>query len=74
MVGGDMSKGLGEMLVVGMIAIVLVFLFGIYSVVDYFCLEDTYKTNKPVVPEMVIKSETKNGLTKSDTIYVYKFN
>lgn len=74
MVGGDMFRGLSEMLFVGMIAVVIVFIVGIYGVIDYFWLTDTYNTTKPVVPEMVIKNEIRNGVTKSDTTYVYKFN
>lgn len=73
MVGGNMFNGLAELIVAGLIAMGIVVCVGIYATIDYFFLEDKYESSKPVVPEVVIKSETINGVIKSDTIYVYKF-
>lgn len=74
MMGGDMFRGVGEMLILGFVAIVLIFVAGIYGIVDYFWLEDKMESSKPVVPEVVIKSKSVNGKVTADTTYVYKFN
>jgi len=69
-----MFKGVGEMLVIGFIAIVLIFIAGIYSVIDYFWLADKYESKKQIVPEVIIKTENRNGIVKNDTTYIYTFN
>lgn len=73
MMGGDMFRGVAEMMIVGLIAIVATFIIGIYSIVDYFWLEDKQESKKPVIPEVVIKTINQNGKITSDTTYVYTF-
>lgn len=65
--------GVATLALVGFIAIVGSMVMGVYSVVDYFWLEDEYTSTKPIVPEMVIKSESRQGKVTSDTTYVYIF-
>lgn len=73
MMAPDFS-GVANLAVVGIIAIFGTIIIGIYSIVDYLWLEDTYKTNKRVIPEVIIKTETHNRKSVSDTTYIYKFN
>lgn len=67
-------EGIGTLMVAGFAAIVAIPLIGIYSIVDYFWLEDKMESNKLVVPEVVIKTKSVNGKVTADTTYVYKFN
>jgi len=66
--------GIGTLMIAGFSAIVAIPLIGIYSIVDYFWLEDKMESNKLVVPEVVIKTKSVNGKVTADTTYVYKFN
>lgn len=68
---GGMFNGLAELVIAGLIAMILLFGVGAYSVIDYFFLEDTYKSKTILVPDVIINSKTVNGVAKSDTTYVY---
>lgn len=64
-------NGIATMLVVGIAAVILLIGVGIWSAVDYFFVEDTYKSKKPITPDVVIESKTVNGIQTADTTYVY---
>lgn len=72
MVSGNMFSGIAEMVIAGVIAIVLLLGVGVYSAVDYFFLEDTYESKTILVPDVVVKSKSVNGVSKVDTTYVYR--
>jgi len=44
---------------------------GFWAGIDFFFIEDTYESTKPIIPEVIIKTENVNGVVTSDTIYVY---
>jgi len=69
MVGPGMFNGVGEMLIAGLVAIVLCIVIGLYSIIDFFWIPETYKFKEPLKPnriELVIENN------KVDTLYVYK--
>jgi len=73
MVGGSgLGDAIGKMLLIGLVAMVLLVLVGIWEGVDYFFLEDTYESKSILVPDILIESKTINGVQTSDTTYVYK--
>jgi len=71
MVGGNMFSGLAEMVIAGMIAMAILFGFGVYKTLDYFFWEETYESKTILVPDVIVKSKTINGVMKSDTTYFY---
>lgn len=66
-------SGVATAAAIGIFAIFAGIIMGFYSIVDYLWLEDTYKTNKRVVPEYVITNINKNGIISTDTTFVYRF-
>ena len=72
MVGGSgIGNAIGNMLLLGVVATALLIIVGIWEGVNYFFLEDTYESKTILVPDVVVKSTTVNGIQKSDTTYVY---
>jgi hypothetical protein len=65
--------GLATLALIGFLAILGAIVLGVYTFCDYFWIEDRYESAQIVTPEIVIKSETRNGKTHSDTTYVYTF-
>lgn len=65
--------GIGTFMVVGFIAIILVLLVGIWAGIDFMFLDDVYKSKHIVCPDMTIDTKNINGITTSDTTYVYHF-
>lgn len=64
-------KGIGDALVMGLIAIIALIIIGVWAACDFFFVEDTYKSKRPIKPDVVIESQTINGVEKSDTTYIY---
>ncbi len=64
-------RGIGDALVMGLIAIIVLIIISLWTVCDFFFVEDTYKSKRPIKPDVVIESQTINGIEKSDTTYVY---
>lgn len=74
---GEILGGLFEgfiKLVLGLLVIVLC----LSGAVTYFLIDTTddniHKVNKKVIPTVEINSKTINGVTTSDTTYIYDFN
>lgn len=63
----DFFNGLLKLIIV---LVILILLLGGYFLNSVFN-SSTVKTNKPLQPTMVIKKTTVNGVSKSDTTYIY---
>jgi hypothetical protein len=71
MYGKSLGDAIGVMMTLAIVSFGALVIVGIWAGVDYFFIEDTYETKKPITPEVVIKTETRNGVINSDTTYIY---
>jgi len=70
----NIGNGLNQMFIIGIIAIVLLIAVTGYTLIDLAWLDDTYKVNHPITPDVIIETKNINGVIKSDTTYIYKFD
>lgn len=71
MYGKGLGEAIGFLFGTTIICFVALIIIGVYAGIDYFLIEDTYESVKPIVPEVIIKTENVNGVVTSDTTYVY---
>lgn len=67
----EMFSGLANWFFAGILSIIVVIIVGVYSIVNWLFVENTYESKKLLKPDMVIESKSVNGVQKSDTTYVY---
>lgn len=71
-----MDKGmfdtLGTMLFFGFVSMCLLIIVSVYALVSWLVLPDIKKSHTLIVPQIHIKSETVNGITKSDAAGVWQ--
>lgn len=57
-------------LLLGIVAVAALIILGINYVINYSS-EKTYESKTLLAPEVLIKTENRDGVVKSDTTYVY---
>jgi hypothetical protein len=70
-----LGKSFGDAIAFFMTSAIICFcalvVIGLWAGIDFFFIEDTYESSKPIIPEVIIKTENVNGIVTSDTTYVY---
>lgn len=66
-----MFDSLENMLLAGIAAIIILIVVGLWWLISFFFISDTYKSKTLISPDIVIETTTINGVQKSDTSYVY---
>ena len=69
-VGAGIGQGLANILFIALVAVSLLLIVGLYSIIDYFFIEDKYEVATPIKPQIKLVTDGKTV----DTVYVYKFN
>lgn len=69
-VGAGIGQGLANILFVALVAVSLLLIVGLYSIIDYFFIEEKYEVAAPIKPQIKLVTDGKTV----DTVYVYKFN
>ena len=69
-VGAGIGQGLANILFIALVAVSLLLIVGLYSIIDYFFIEDKYEVAAPIKPQIKLVIDGKTV----DTVYVYKFN
>ena len=69
-VGAGIGQGLANILFIALVAVSLLLIVGLYSIIDYFFIEDKYEVAAPIKPQIKLVTDGKTV----DTVYVYKFN
>ena len=57
-------------LVVGLVSFGLMLMVGLYSLIDYVFIDDTFEVSRPIKPQIKLVTDGKTV----DTVYVYKFD
>ena len=57
-------------LVVGLVSFGLMLMVGLYSLIDYVFIVDTFEVSRPIKPQIKLVTDGKTV----DTVYVYKFD
>jgi hypothetical protein len=65
---GNISEGIGMLMVLAAISICSLVILGITNVIDFFFTKDTFETTEIVVPEIKLIIED----NKVDTVYIYR--
>ena len=68
--GAGIGQGLANILFIALVAVSLLLIVGLYSIIDYFFIEDKYEVAEPIKPQIKLVTDGKTV----DTVYVYKFN
>ena len=68
--GAGIGQGLANILFIALVAVSLLLIVGLYSIIDYFFIEDKYEVATPIKPQIILVTDGKTV----DTVYVYKFN
>jgi hypothetical protein len=69
-VGAGIGQGLANILFIALVSVSLLLIVGLYSIIDYFFIEDKYEVATPIKPQIKLVTDGKTV----DTVYVYKFN
>jgi hypothetical protein len=69
-VGAGIGQGLANILFIALVSVSLLLIVGLYSIINYFFIEDTYEVSAPIKPQIKLVTDGKTV----DTVYVYKFN
>jgi hypothetical protein len=69
-VGAGISNAIGNILFIALVSVSLVVIVGLYSIVDYFFIEEKYEVAAPIKPQIKLVTDGKTV----DTVYVYKFD
>jgi hypothetical protein len=65
-----MFDGLATLLFVGLVSFGLLLMVGLYSLIDYVFIDDTFEVSTPIKPQIKLVTDGK----AVDTVYVYKFD
>jgi hypothetical protein len=69
-VGAGIGQGLANILFIALVSVSLLLIVGLYSIINYFFIEDTYEVSTPIKPQIKLVTDGKTV----DTVYVYKFD
>ena len=69
-VGAGIGQGLANILFIALVAVSLLLIVGLYSIIDYFFIEEEYEVAAPIKPQIKLVTDGKTV----DTVYVYKFD
>jgi hypothetical protein len=62
-------ENIGTVLIIGLISFGLLLMVGLYSLIDYVFIDDTFEVSEPIKPKIKLVTDGKTV----DTVYVYKF-
>ena len=65
-----MGEAIGKVLFIGLVSFGLLLMVGLYSLIDYVFIDDTFEVSAPIKPQIKLVTD---GNTV-DTVYIYKFN
>lgn len=65
-----MGEAIGKVLFIGLVSFGLLLMVGLYSLIDYVFIDDTFEVSAPIKPQIKLVTDGKTV----DTVYVYKFD
>jgi hypothetical protein len=65
-----MGEAIGKVLFIGLVSFGLLLMVGLYSLIDYVFIDDTFEVSAPIKPKIKLVTDGKTV----DTVYVYKFD
>ena len=65
-----MGEAIGKVLFICLVSFGLLLMVGLYSLIDYMFIDDTYEESEPIKPQIKLVTDGKTV----DTVYVYKFD
>ena len=63
-------KSISIVLITGLISFGFLLMVGLYLLIDYIFIDDTFEVSEPIKPQIKLVIDGKTV----DTVYVYKFN
>jgi hypothetical protein len=63
-------KSISIVLITGLLSFGLLLMVGVYLLIDYIFIDDTFEVSEPIKPQIKLVTDGKTV----DTVYVYKFN